>query len=153
MRVSARRGLVLTASILAVGASAALAVSDGTYRGRTAQHRLVTLKVSGQEITNFTIVWAAHCPGGVVSPLKTFHHFLRIGPHGRWRIAGARYRASSGNGRVEYFQVSDHGAFTAGGRGRGVFSGTVRVYTSGAHPMYQFTCTSGPITFRFKRSA
>jgi hypothetical protein len=149
MRVlSVRRAVALTAVILGVGAVSALAAASLTYKGRTSQHRSVTVTVSGRMITNLVIGWDARCPGGVVGPLKTYHHFVPLDKRGRWQVAG-HYSAASGNGLTEHFRVADHGAFTAGGRGQGVFTAKVRVYR---HSRYLYGCASGRITFRFKRT-
>jgi hypothetical protein len=145
------RTLATAGVILAAAAVPAAAVTGGTYRGTTSQHKPVTIKVRGTQIRYLAIGWNATCPSGILGPLKTYHKFVPIDGHGHWKASGA-YTAGPFNGLSERFTIRDHGSFAAHGRGRGVFTGLVKVYRDGTPPKYLYSCSSGRITFRFRRA-
>lgn len=145
------RALALSGVILAVTAVPAAAVTAGTYRGKTSQGRRVSLNVVGAQIRHFNIVWNAHCKGisQPLAGLTTYQVHIPIS-HNAWNTYGS-YSAPSGNGYKENFSVKDHGTFVGANAARGVFTGTVHVYTTGTHPRLVTTCQSPTITFKLKR--
>lgn len=145
------RALALSGAILTLGAVPAAAATSGLYRGKTSQGRRVSLRVVGTQIQRFSIIWNAHCKG-VAQPLAGLTTYQVRVPIRRnaWSMSG-RYSAPSGNGYKEYFTVKDHGKFVSKSAATGVFTGTVRVYTTGTHPKFVTTCQSPTITFKLKR--
>jgi hypothetical protein len=145
------RVLALSGAVLAASAVPAAAVTAGTYRGKSSQGHRVRLRVVGTQIRRLDIVWDAHCQGSSqpLAGLTTYHLNVPI-RHNAWTASGS-YSAPSGKGYKEYFSVKDHGTFVGKNAASGVFTGTARIYTTGAHPKFVTSCKSGSITFNLKR--
>ena len=147
------RALALSGAILALGAVPAVAATSGLYRGKTSQGHRVSLRVVGSQIRRFSIIWDAQCKG-ITQPLaglSTYQLGIAI-RRNAWATSG-KYSAPSGNGYTEYFAVKDHGKFVSKTAATGVFTGIVRVYTTGKQPKFVTSCQSRTITFKLKRVA
>lgn len=154
-----RRGLstfAVSGAILAAAAAPAVAVSAGTFKGTTSQHRPISLTIAHNKVKLLTIDWHAYCARsrttlGFSKPhLLTYHRAVVLSATG-WNTFGT-YSAQSSNGYREDFTVRDHGKFVSANRIRGAFSGTVKVISDKTHKQVD-TCRSGTVRFTLKRSA
>jgi hypothetical protein len=149
IRRSSARSLVRivagVVAMLALAAASALAVvTSGSYRGRTSQGKIASLRVSQGAIHNFVMRWLAHCTmtHQTVTNTTTFHtlvlHRSRFKANGH--SVGPVAKGYSGR-----FVTTSHGSFSTTSV-RGTFTGTMRVYRNSSHTLID-VCKSGTFSF------
>jgi hypothetical protein len=132
-------------AVLAVTAAAALAVvTSGSYRGRTSQGKVASLRVSQGTVHNFVMRWLAHCTmtHQTVTDTTTFHTLA---------LHGSRFKANGhsvgpvATGYSGRFVTTSHGSFGTTSV-HGTFTGTMRVYKNSSHTLVD-VCRSGTFSF------
>ncbi|MGB9184379.1 MAG: hypothetical protein WCB67_09960 [Solirubrobacteraceae bacterium] len=139
------RIVVSVVAMLALAAASALAVvTSDSYRGRTSQGKIASLRVSQGVIHNFVMRWLARCTmtHQTVTNTTIFHALVLDGSRFK---ANGRSLASVAKGYSSHFVTSSRGAFSTTSV-RGTFAGTMKVYRDSSHTLVD-VCQSGTFSF------